>query len=318
MQHHASTTTLWSVLSIEPERRDAGDEIVRRIVGPLSSQLRVGEGSRFRFSRNLESAHPAVLLHLLATDDVVKRLWKFAHALADESAATLGSVKISQAPDIIYPPRPGEPVPEVVEAGLARFGGPKGLELASGICEVSSDLALWAVNRFPRLNMRSMLAALLLFDAGHAMMRGPRSAVWPDRRTTSWDFYWNAHLHACTGSFGSQSEHARRAAMAQMAPRVMPAHRVMAALAAESAVDVWRKRWARTVDEYLYRADKQRISRSAQQLATGASQLALKQLGFPLREQGALGIYARAWSKDIEARYSGEESSSQPSKQGRK
>ncbi|UWX96911.1 hypothetical protein N2K95_14955 [Arthrobacter zhaoxinii] len=216
-------------------------------------------------------------------------------------------MKISQAPDIIYPPRPGEPVPELVEAALARFGGPKGLELVSGISEVSSDLALWAVNRFPRLNMRSMLAALLLFDAGHAMMRGPRSAVWPDRRTTSWDFYWNAHLHACTGSFGSQSEHTRRAAMAQMAPRVMPAHRVMAALAAESAVDVWRKRWARAMDEYLYRADKQRISRSAQQLATGASQLALKQLGFPLREQGALGIYARAWSKDIEAQYSGEE-----------
>ncbi|MCQ1999936.1 lantibiotic dehydratase C-terminal domain-containing protein [Arthrobacter zhaoxinii] len=317
-QQHPSTTTLWSILTIEPERKNVGDEIVRHIVAPLTSQLRTGEGGRFRFSRSLESDHQAVLLHLRAPDDAVKRLWKFAHALADENVATLGTVKISHSPGIAYPPPPGEPVPEVVEAALARFGGPKGLELIAENCEVSSDLAVWAVNRFPSLNMRSMLAALLLFDTGHAMMRGPRSAVWPDRRTTSWDYYWNAHLHACTGSYGPQSEQARRAMMARMAPRVVPAHRVMAALASEPAVDIWRKRWARAIDDYLYRADKQRISRSAQQLATGASQLALNRLGFPFREQAVLGLYARAWSKDIEAQYSGEERSPKPSKPGKK
>ncbi|MCQ1952078.1 lantibiotic dehydratase C-terminal domain-containing protein [Arthrobacter sp. zg-Y238] len=306
------------MLTVEPERRDAGDEIVRRIVAPLISGTRTGGERWFGFSRRLESAHPAVHLHVRAADDVVKRLWKFVYALADESAASLGPVKISRWPDITYPPRSGEPAHEVMEAAFARFGGPKGLELVSEVADLSSDLALWAVNRFPRLNMRSMLAALLLFDTGHAMMRGPRSAVWPDRRTTSWDYYWNAHLHACTGSFGSHSGQARTAMMAQMAPRVMPAHRVMAALASESAVDIWRKRWARAIDEYLYRADKQRISRSAQQLAMGASGLALNRLGFPPREQGALGIYARAWSKDIEAQYSGQERSPQPSKPGKK
>ncbi|WP_104103371.1 hypothetical protein [Arthrobacter sp. 08Y14] len=67
------------------------------------------------------------------------------------------------------------------------------------------------------------------------------------------------------------------------------------------------------IDDYLYRADKQRISRSAQQLATGANQMALYGLGFSFREQAALGLYARAWSKDKEAQYSGEERSSQPS-----
>ena len=306
--------SIWSILTIEPERKDVGDDIVRHIIGPLSSQLRVGEGGRFRFSRSLESGQHAVLLHLLATDDVVKGLWKLAHALADENVAALGAVKISYSPGIVYPPPPGEPVPELVEAAFARFGGPKGLELINENCEVSSDLALWAVNRFPNLKMRSMLAALLLFDTGYAMMRGPRSAVWPDRRTTSWDYFWNAHLHACAGSLGPHPEHARSAMMAQVAPRVVPAHRMMAALASEPAVDIWRKRWAKAVDEYLYRADKQRISRSAQQLALGASRLALNRLGFPFSEQATLGLYARAWSKDIEARYTGEERSSQPAK----
>ncbi|WP_461170847.1 hypothetical protein [Arthrobacter sp. Z1-15] len=317
VQQHPGTS-LWSVLTVEPERKDVGDEIVRLVVAPLSSQMRVGEGGRFRFSRSLESDHPAVLLHLRATEDVVKRQWQFAHALADESAATLGTVKISQSPDILYPPPPGEPVPEMVEATLARFGGPKGLELVADNCEVSSDLALWAVNRFPSLNTRSLLAALLLSDTGHAMMRGPRSAVWSDRRTTSWDYFWNAHLHACTVSFGPHAAQARRAMRARIAPRIVPAHRVMAALASEPAVDIWRKRWARAIDEYLYRADKQRISRSAQQLAMGASQLALNRLGFSFREQGALGLYASAWNKDVEAQYCGEGRSSQSSKRGKK
>ncbi|MDM7991335.1 hypothetical protein [Arthrobacter sp. zg-Y877] len=307
VQQHASTTTLWSILTIEPERKDAGDEIIRHIVAPLSSQLRAQQGNRFRLSRSLESDHQAVLLHLLAPDDVAKRLWKFADALADENVATLGTVKTSHSPGLVYPPAPGGPVPEVVEAALARFGGPKGLELVAEIGEISLDLTLWAVNRFPSLNTRSMLAALLLFDTGHAMMHGPRSAVWPDRRTTSWDYYWNAHLHACTGSFGSHASQARRAMRARIAPRIAPTHRMMAALASEPAVDIWRKRWARSMDEYLYRADKQRISRSAHQLAMGACQHALNGLGFPLREQGALGLYARAWSKEIEAQYSSEE-----------
>ena len=101
---------------------------------------------------------------------------------------------------------------------------------------------------------------------------------------------------------------------ARITPRIVPAHRMMAALDSEPAVDIGRKRWARAIDDYLYRADKQRISRSAQQLATGASMMALNGLGFAFREQAVLGLYASAWSKDIEAQYSGEERSSQPAK----
>ncbi|USQ57090.1 lantibiotic dehydratase C-terminal domain-containing protein [Arthrobacter caoxuetaonis] len=298
---------IWSVLTIEPKRDDVGDEIIRRVVAPLTSQ-RAAEDGRLAFTRNLDSGHPSVVLYLNATDSGVGRLAKLAQALADENVDKLGEVNISRSPNIVFPVAPGDPIALATEVFLARFGGPKGVELLQENTRVSSDLTLWAINRFPTLKTRSMLAALLLFDTAHAMMRGPRSALWPDRRAISWDYYWNTHLHTCTGSLGSSPESVRTA-MAQIAPRVMPTHRVMAAVASEPAVDIWRKRWVRAIDEYLYRADKNRISRSAPQLAMVAGHLTLNRLGFPSRDQGALGLYARAWSKEIEAKYLGEERS---------
>lgn len=307
VQQHTDTTMLWSILTIEPERDDVGDEIIRRVIAPLTSQP-AAEGRRPQFSRNLDSGHPSVVLHMNATDSDIRRLVNLARALSDENVDKLGEVNISRSPSIVYPPAPGEPVSVVAEAVLDRFGGPKGAELIREVSDVSSDLTLWAINRFPALKTRSMLGALLLFDTAHAMMRGPRSALWPDRRSMSWDYYWNTHLHACTGSLGSPPESARRATE-QIAPRVAPTHRVMAAVASEPSVDIWRKRWAKTIDDYLHRADKHRISRSAQQLAMMAGQMTLTRLGFSSRDQGALGLYARAWSKDIEAKYCREERS---------
>lgn len=305
-------TMLWSMLTIaadqESMRQDVGDSIVRHIVVPLSAQARTWGGYRFGFSRNPEADQPAVHLHLRATNHVVERVWRFARELAEESAAQLGTLQFSASTDIVYPPRQGDPVPQLMEVTLARFGGPEGLKLAADIAELSADLSMWAVNRFPRLNTRSTLAALLLFDTGHAMMRGPRSAGWPDRRATSWDYYWNAHLQACTNSVSPRAEHARRAMMAQMAPRIMPAHRVMAALASEPSVALWRKRWSQAVDLYLYRAYKQRVSRPAQQLTMASSGLLMNRLGITPREEATLGFFARAWSRDLEAQYTGESS----------
>lgn len=85
MQQHSCT---WSIRIIDPQLKDVGDDILRHIVAPLTSQLGVAEGGRFRFSRNLESGHPSVLLHLCATDDVINHLWTLAHALADENVAS--------------------------------------------------------------------------------------------------------------------------------------------------------------------------------------------------------------------------------------
>ena len=76
--------------------------------------------------------------------------------------------------------------------------------------------------------------------------------------------------------------------------------RRMAALLAEPSVDVWRKRWVRAVDMYLFRADKKRISRSAQQMVLTESMLLCNRMGFSLREEAVLGIYARAWNRGME------------------
>ena len=92
-----------------------------------------------------------------------------------------------------------------------------------------------------------------------------------------------------------------RSLTSQLAPRILPAHRLMAATASEPAVDNWRKRWSRAIDTYLYRADKVRASRSAQQLTVYQSRLMLNRLGVSVRDEAGLGLYARAWSKEREA-----------------
>lgn len=75
---------------------------------------------------------------------------------------------------------------------------------------------------------------------------------------------------------------------------------MMAAVASEPSVDTWRKRWVRAIDTYLYRSDKARISRSAQHLTAYQSRQLLNRLGISLRDEAALGLYARAWSKERE------------------
>ena len=58
----------------------------------------------------------------------------------------------------------------------------------------------------------------------------------------------------------------------------------------------WRRRWFRALDTYLYRADKVRVSRSAQHLTVYQAHMALNRLGFVAREEAALGLYARNWT----------------------
>lgn len=291
---------LWWTLTIEAERKGAGDEMVRYLVAPLSAQARAWGSYRFGFARNFDSEKPQVRFHLRAHAGVVDRVWKFAHALAEECEAQLGAVALTELQSLIYPPKPGQPMPEAMEAVFAQYGGMEGMQLVAEVSELASDLAIWSVNRFPTGKTRESLAALLLFDACHSMMWGPRSARWRDRRIVSWDYYWDTHLNTCTSSFGARAEQMRRTLRDQSGPRIVPAHRRMAALLAEPSVDVWRKRWVRAVDMYLFRADKKRISRSAQQMVLTESMLLGNRMGFSLREEAVLGIYARAWNRGME------------------
>lgn len=295
----AENPVVWWVLTIEPERHDLCDEVVRRIVAPLRGQAQKWGGHRSAFTRSLKPKKPQVHLSLYAPADVVDRVLRFAQVLADECAPSVGTVNLFPSEGVVFPTR-GEPAPAAVETFSSLYGGLQGMRLQAEMAELGSEVAIWAINRFPKDNMRSALAALMLFDNCDTMMRGPKAALWPDRRIVTWDYYWDTHLRQCTAAFGPRAVEARRTLPARLAPKIGPAHRVMTAIAAEPSVDVWRKRWVRAIDTYLYRADKTRVSRSAQQLITMESRKLLNRFGISMRDEAALGLYARAWNPDRE------------------
>lgn len=295
-----TASTVWWALTVEPARPDVCDAVIRHVITPLSAQARsAGAGASF-YSRSLAAATPHVQLHLLVREGAIPGLNRFARALAAQCAGELGELNLSECNWGYYPPRPGEDAAPKIEQALAAFGGPEGIALTSEVAELSSDLSAWALGRFPTVKARSPFASLLLYDTAHSLMRGPRSAQWADRRALSWDYYWAQYLRGCTESLGPQAERARRTLASQQASQIRAAHNIMRAVASDPSVDTWRKRWFRAVDTYLYRADKARISRSAQFLAMYQSRATLNRLGITLREEAVLGIYASAWSKDHE------------------
>ncbi|MFJ7749978.1 lantibiotic dehydratase C-terminal domain-containing protein [Arthrobacter sp. NPDC097144] len=292
----------WWSLTIQPTGKDVCDAIIGDVVTPLAAQARSWGAQRWFHTRCMDPVHPFIQVRILGAPRVLDRLQSLMRALVDQAVPHLGELQTSEYREEPIPTRwESGPVSPRAESDLAKYGGADGLALAEEVFELSSDLAAWATSRFPKANSRSSLAALLLFDASYAMMRGPRSPVWADRRAISWDYYWDSHLRSCTAASGPQAAHMRNALTSQLAPRILPAHRLMAATASEPAVDNWRKRWSRAIDTYLYRADKVRASRSAQQLTVYQSRLMLNRLGISVRDEAGLGLYARSWSKEREA-----------------
>ena len=297
-----TTGAEWWSLTIQPTDKDVCDAVIGDIVTPLAAQARSWGAQRLFHTRCMDPDHPFIQIRILASPLVLDRLESLMLALVDQAAPNLGELQTS---DYREGPVPGRldygPVSARAESDLAKYGGADGLALAEEVFELSSDLAAWATSRFPKAHSRSTLAALLLFDASHAMMRGPHSPVWADRRAISWDYYWDSHLRSCMAGSGRQAGRMRNALTSQLAPRILPAHRLMAATASEPAVDNWRKRWSRAIDTYLYRVDKVRANRSAQQLTVYQSRLMLNRLGISVRDEAGLGLYARSWSKEREA-----------------
>lgn len=294
--------TAWWLLTIQPETEEFCDAVVCRIVTPLAAQARVWGAERWAYTRSLNPAAPSVHFGALAPRAAFDRLRSFSQALVDQSHGEMGAMVISDYTAAPPSTRWGKTtVTPGFEAALAKYGGVEGLHLAAEVCEVSSALAAWALSRFPTVNSRATLASLLLFDTCHAMMSGPHSSVWPDRRSISWDYYWDSHLRSSTGHFGPQAAQRREALVTRMAPRIVSAHRLMAATASEPAVENWRRKWSQAIDAYLYRADKERVSRSAQQLTMYQSNELLNRLGLAVRDEATLGLYARSWSKAREA-----------------
>ncbi|GAA3292831.1 hypothetical protein GCM10017708_24260 [Arthrobacter citreus] len=253
----------------------------------------------------MEPANAHVRLRILAEPELLEKLQHLLRALREQASGVIGHLEVTHdfsepVADRMSPGGTEQQNPRV-EADLAKYGGVEGLALAEEVFELSSELGAWAAVRFPKAQNRWALGSLLLFDSARSMMKGPRSASWPDRRRISWDYYWDSHLRSCTAAFGPRAASVRQAMTVQIAAKIMPTQRLMAATAAESAVENWRRRWFRTMDTYLYRADKARLSRSAQHLTVYQAHMLLNRLGISLREEAALGLYARSWSIEREA-----------------
>ena len=299
------STGQWWTLSIYTGGFDVADGIIGELVTPLAAQAQSLGAQRWFYTRCSEPANAHVRLRLLAAPDIIERLQSLLGALQEQASGVIGHLEVTHQFSQPVADRMGpggmEQHSSRVEADLAKYGGVEGLALAEEVFELSSELGAWATARFPKVQNRWALGSLLLFDAARSMMKGPRSASWPDRRRVSWDYYWDSHLRSCTAGFGPRAASVRQAMTVQVAAKVAPTQRLMAATAAESAVENWRRRWFRTIDTYLYRADKARLSRSAQHLTVYQAHMLLNRLGLSLREEAALGLYARSWSTDREA-----------------
>lgn len=304
----ASRTALsaqWWHLSTHAGGSDVADGIIGDLVTPLAAQAQVLRAGRWFYTRSVEpSSSVQVRLHILAPPTTIERLQTVHQVLLKRSDGALSALPSRQS--VSTPAASGyylrgiEEADPQLEAELFKYGGVEGLQLAEEVFELSSELAAWGTQRFGRMHSRSAFAALVLFDSARSMMKGSRSASWADRRRISWDYYWDSHLKTCTPDLGPRGAAVREAMTNQVNAKVPAFQSLMAATAAESAVHNWRRRWCRSIDTYLYRADKARVSRSARHLTVHQAHMTLNRLGFSAREEAVLGLYARTWSVDRE------------------
>ncbi|WP_194265922.1 lantibiotic dehydratase C-terminal domain-containing protein [Arthrobacter yangruifuii] len=291
----------WWNLTVDAGGFELADRIIGELVTPLIAQARLWGGQRWFYTRRMQPSNAQVRLRVLAPPETLDRLKSLLGALQEQSGDPVRSLAVEHglSEPVLDRTVGTDALPPTVEADVARYGGVDGLALAEEVFELSSDLCLWATARFAKAQNRSALASLLLFDSAYAMMKGPRASTWPDRRRVSWEYYWDSHLHSCTAS-DPRAAGVQKATGAQAQAQLMPVHRLMMATASESAVTNWRRRWLRTIDTYLYRADKAGASRSAQHLTVYQAHGLLNRLGFTLRQEALIGVYARTWSREKE------------------
>ncbi|MBG6215865.1 hypothetical protein IWX75_000302 [Arthrobacter sp. CAN_A6] len=296
--------TQWWHLTLLPGGFDVADGIVGALVTPLVAQARALGAKRWYFTRTEDPAtgrNALVHLHIEAHPRVLERLKTLQRSLQERTTMVFPQLLVQQHYSSSvrdgFLPRLDHPDAHL-EANLVKYGGVEGLDLAEEVFELSSELSLWAGQRFPKMQSRSALGALILFDSAHSMMRGPHSASRPDRRRLTWDLYWDAHLRTCTAEVGPRAAAVGEAMTLQVAAKTTGFHARMAATAAESEVRNWRRRWFRALDSYLYRANKVHVGRSAQHLTVHHAHMTINRLGFVPREEAALGLFARTWQQE--------------------
>ncbi|MHA7262768.1 lantibiotic dehydratase C-terminal domain-containing protein [Arthrobacter sp. TMN-37] len=292
-------STQWWHLTLTTGGFDVADGIVEELVTPLVAQARALGAKRWYFSRSGDPA-TQVQVNIQAHPRVLDKLQGLQRDLNSTRNGARSKITVRQhtsspAADLYYFGGTGEPDPQL-EADLITYGGTAGLELAEQIFELSSELGLWAVQRFARMQSRSALGAMILFDSAQAMMRGPRSGGWPERRRDSWDSYWDNHLAACTAELGVRGAAVREAMAEQVRTKSPAFHCLMGATAAEASVQHWRRRWFQALDGYLSSAEKAGVGRGARHLTVYQAHMTINRMGFVPREEAALGLHARSWN----------------------
>ncbi|WP_026549441.1 lantibiotic dehydratase C-terminal domain-containing protein [Arthrobacter sp. Br18] len=295
--------TQWWHLTLSPGGFDVADGIVGALVTPLVAQAEALGAKRWYFTRDEDQARRAqVNLHIQAHPRILERLRALNRPLQEQSALAFPQLLVHQhyssAVGDSFIPGLGV-VDAHLEANLVKYGGAVGLDLAEEVFELSSELSLWAGQRFVKMQSRSALGALILFDSAHSLMHGPHAAGRPERRRITWDLYWDLHLRTCTTDVGPRADAVREAMTRQVAAKATGFHARMAATASESEVRNWRRRWFRCLDTYLHRAEKARVSRTAQHLTVHHAHMTLNRLGFVPREEAALGLFARTCHPEL-------------------
>ncbi|THJ68626.1 hypothetical protein E8P82_01610 [Arthrobacter echini] len=289
--------TQWWHVSLSTGGFDAVDGIIEELITPLVARAQKYGAKRWYFTRSSAGACSmgGVELSIHAHPRVLERLRSFHEARLSTRSGTVPvhahQYLTTPASETYYAGGQRMADPRL-EAHLVRYGGVEGLHLAEEVLELGSELAIWAIRRFPRKQSRSAFAAVLLFDAAQSMMAGAHSGRWTERQI-AWSRYWDSHLHRCTADAGQHAARASEAMTARVATKTQGFHALMVATSSESSVQRWRRRWYRALDTYLYRAERASVSRSAMHLTMCQAHMMLNRLGFGSGEEAALGLYAR-------------------------
>ncbi|MFE7464600.1 lantibiotic dehydratase C-terminal domain-containing protein [Streptomyces sp. NPDC057499] len=168
-------------------------------------------------------------------------------------------------------------------------GGSDGTELAEGLFQRSSDLALWA-SRLPRHPDRAALAALLLNASAAALDLLGQGIDAPQ--------FWGRHLAWWTYDAGREGE-GLRAQLRRLADQdPWGIVQKVELLASDPAVKAHTKSWTESLSEYLARASEKHIPYSAGHLVFHQAHMMCNRLGILPREEALLGILA-ARSKNM-------------------
>lgn len=290
----------WWFTRIYTHGFDGADPLITQLLPALVAEGRALGLERWFFMRYLDTHGPHVRLRVLGNRRVLDRLQRAHQELqqqVEDSICTLPTRHefIAALPRTDYEGRQGTGVHAALyEPEVAKYGGPEGTALAEGLFEFSSDLALWACDRFEKTTDRADLATLLLGDVGDSLLRGPNAAS-QHRQQIGWDQYWDRHLRWWTAHRGDQGDAAREQIQHDVYEQAPEIRSSLIDTARLPGVASWRRRWWLAFDSYLARAQAVGVDRSPQHLAFHQAHMMLNRLGFLPPEEAVLGVRARHW-----------------------